>query len=126
MPDDIENLTDQERFMKMAVNDKDMVNQVGLSRKNIFASVDAGIARLGTYMDVLQIHRLDRETPREEIMKALNDVVESGRVRYIGACSVRVLTYQGRLIKVLTTADACVGITVSSEYCQGKRLASIH
>jgi aryl-alcohol dehydrogenase-like predicted oxidoreductase len=68
-----------------------MVNRVGLSRKHIFDAVDASIARLGTYVDVLQIHRLDRETPREEIMKALNDVVESGKARYIGACSVRYL-----------------------------------
>ncbi|PQE16889.1 versiconal hemiacetal acetate reductase protein [Rutstroemia sp. NJR-2017a BBW] len=45
------------------------------------------LTRLGTYIDVLQIHRLDRDTPREEIMKALNDVVESGKVRYIGASS---------------------------------------
>jgi aryl-alcohol dehydrogenase-like predicted oxidoreductase len=89
MPEDLDKLTDAERFTKMSVNDGDMVNQVGLSRKNIFAAVDASIARLGTYMDVLQIHRLDRETPREEIMKALNDVVESGKARYIGACSVR-------------------------------------
>lgn len=44
--------------------------------------------RLGTYIDVLQIHRLDRETPMDEIMKVLNDVVESGKVRYIGANSV--------------------------------------
>jgi len=44
--------------------------------------------RLGTYIDVLQIHRLDRDTPPEEIMRALNDVVESGKVRYIGASSV--------------------------------------
>ncbi|KAN0116747.1 aryl-alcohol dehydrogenase [Hyaloscypha variabilis] len=88
MPEDIENLSDQERFIKMSVNDGDMVNQVGLSRKHIFDAVDAGIARLGTYMDVLQIHRLDRDTPREEIMKALNDVVESGKARYIGACSM--------------------------------------
>lgn len=66
-----------------------MVNQVGLSRKHIFDAVDASVARLGTYIDVLQIHRLDRETPRAEIMKALNDVVESGKVRYIGASSVR-------------------------------------
>ena len=72
----------------MSVNEGVMVNQVGLSRKHIFAAVDASIARLGTYIDVLQIHRLDRDTPREEIMKALNDVVESGRARYIGACSV--------------------------------------
>lgn len=74
----------------MSVNDGVMVNRVGLSRKHIFDAVDASIARLGTYLDVLQIHRLDRDTPREEIMKALNDVVESGKVRYIGACTVRV------------------------------------
>ena len=64
------------------------MNQVGLSRKHIFDAVDASVARLGTYIDVLQIHRLDRGTPREEIMKALNDVVDSGKVRYIGASSV--------------------------------------
>jgi aryl-alcohol dehydrogenase-like predicted oxidoreductase len=74
----------------MSVNDGVMVNRVGLSRKHIFDAVDASIARLGTYLDILQIHRLDRETPREEIMKALNDVVESGKVRYIGASNVRV------------------------------------
>jgi aryl-alcohol dehydrogenase-like predicted oxidoreductase len=48
------------------------------------------MGRLGTYIDVLQIHRLDRDTPPEEIMRALNDVVESGKVRYIGASSVRI------------------------------------
>lgn len=67
-----------------------MVNQVGLSRKHIFDAVDKSVARLGTYIDVLQIHRLDRDTPREEIMRALNDVVESGKVRYIGASSVSI------------------------------------
>ena len=80
----------QPPFAAMSTNDGDMVNQVGLSRKHIFDAVDASVERLGTYIDVLQIHRLDRETPREEIMKALNDVVESGKVRYIGASSVRV------------------------------------
>lgn len=69
-------------------NDGDFVNRVGLSRRHIFEAVDASVERLGTYIDVLQIHRLDRETPREEIMRALNDVVESGKVRYIGASSV--------------------------------------
>jgi versiconal hemiacetal acetate reductase len=69
-------------------NDGDFVNRMGLSRKHIFDAVDASVARLGTYIDVLQIHRLDRNTPREEIMRALNDVVESGKVRYIGASSV--------------------------------------
>lgn len=70
------------------VNDGPMVNRVGLSRKHIFDAVDASVERLGTYIDVLQIHRLDRDTPKGEIMRALNDVVESGKVRYIGASSV--------------------------------------
>jgi versiconal hemiacetal acetate reductase len=69
-------------------NDGDAVNLVGLSRKHIFEAVDSSIERLGTYIDVLQIHRLDRDVPPEEIMKALNDIVESGKVRYIGASTV--------------------------------------
>jgi versiconal hemiacetal acetate reductase len=72
----------------VTINDGPWVNRVGLSRKHIFDAVDASVRRLGTYIDVLQIHRLDRETPREEIMRALNDIVESGKVRYIGASSV--------------------------------------
>ena len=72
-------------------NDGDMVNRVGLSRKHIMDAVESSVQRLNTYIDVLQIHRLDRATPREEIMKALNDVVESGKVRYIGASSVCVI-----------------------------------
>ncbi|KAJ5168351.1 Versiconal hemiacetal acetate reductase [Penicillium canariense] len=75
-------------------NDGDFVNRVGLSRKHIFDAVDASVQRLGTYIDVLQIHRLDRETPREEIMKALNDVIESGKVRYIGASSMAAWEFQ--------------------------------
>jgi aryl-alcohol dehydrogenase-like predicted oxidoreductase len=73
----------------VSTNEGAMVNQVGLSRKHILDAVDKSVERLGTSIDVLQIHRLDRETPREEIMRALNDVVESGKVRYIGASSVR-------------------------------------
>lgn len=70
------------------INDGQLVNRVGLSRKHIFDAVQASVKRLGTYIDVLQIHRLDRDVPREEIMKALNDVIEKGWVRYIGASSV--------------------------------------
>lgn len=54
-----------------------------------FDAVEASVERLGTYIDVLQIHLLDRDTPLEEIMRALNDVVEGGQVRYICANSVR-------------------------------------
>jgi aryl-alcohol dehydrogenase-like predicted oxidoreductase len=51
-------------------------------------AVDASVRRLGTYIDVLQIHRLDQETEPEEIMKALHDCIVSGKVRYIGASSI--------------------------------------
>ncbi|KAF2652651.1 Aldo/keto reductase [Lophiostoma macrostomum CBS 122681] len=77
-----------------STNDGELVNQVGLSRKHIFDAVEKSVERLGTYIDVLQIHRLDRDTPREEIMKALNDVVESGKVRYIGASSMAAWEFQ--------------------------------
>jgi len=78
----------------MSANDNKLVNQVGLSRKHIFDAVDESVERLGTYIDVLQIHRLDRNVPRKEIMKALNDVVESGKVRYIGASSMAAWEFQ--------------------------------
>ncbi|CAN9354233.1 unnamed protein product [Alternaria alternata] len=57
-------------------------------RRNPETEPKMGYTRLGTYIDVLQIHRLDPETPAEEVMRALNDVVESGKVRYIGASSM--------------------------------------
>jgi aryl-alcohol dehydrogenase-like predicted oxidoreductase len=53
----------------MSTNDGPLVNRVGLSRKHIFDAVEGSVKRLGTYIDVLQIHRLDRDTPREEIMR---------------------------------------------------------
>jgi aryl-alcohol dehydrogenase-like predicted oxidoreductase len=65
------------------------VNGQGLSRKHIMASIDASLARLGLdYVDLYQIHRFDRQTPIEETMDALHDVVRSGRARYIGASSM--------------------------------------
>lgn len=70
------------------------VNGRGLSRKHIFDAVEASVKRLGTYIDVLQIHRLDRETPKEEIMRALNDVIEKGWVHYIGASSMAAWEFQ--------------------------------
>lgn len=64
---------------------KDYVNQNGLSRAAIFNAVDASLKRLQTdYIDLLQIHRYDPNTPVEETMKALHDLVEKGTVRYIG------------------------------------------
>lgn len=75
-------------------NDGVMVNRVGLSRKHILDAVERSVERLGTYIDVLQIHRFDPDVPPEEIMKALNDVVESGKVRYIGASSMAAWRFQ--------------------------------
>nr|WP_154928017.1 aldo/keto reductase [Pantoea agglomerans] len=61
----------------------------GLSRKNILHSIDDSLQRLGMeYVDLLQIHRWDYETPLEETLEALHDVVQSGKARYIGASSM--------------------------------------
>jgi aryl-alcohol dehydrogenase (NADP+) len=67
----------------------DKPNRGGLSRKHILHAIDDSLRRLGTdYVDLYQIHRLDRETPMEEIMEALHDVVRAGKARYIGASSM--------------------------------------
>ncbi len=64
-------------------------NGMGLSRKHIMDSIDASLRRLGTeYVDLYQIHRWDYDTPIEETMEALNDVVRAGKARYIGASSM--------------------------------------
>jgi 1-deoxyxylulose-5-phosphate synthase len=64
-------------------------NVGGLSRKAIFAAVDASLQRLGTdYVDLYQIHRWDYTTPIEETLEALHDVVKGGKARYIGASSM--------------------------------------
>jgi aryl-alcohol dehydrogenase-like predicted oxidoreductase len=64
-------------------------NDRGLSRKHIFDAIDASLRRLGTeYVDLYQIHRWDDETPIEETMDALADVVRAGKARYLGASSM--------------------------------------
>ena len=64
-------------------------NDRGLSRKHIMQSIDASLRRLGTdYVDLFQIHRWDPNTPIEETMEALNDVVRAGKALYIGASSM--------------------------------------
>ena len=64
-------------------------NGAGLSRKAILAEIDASLERLGTdYVDLYQIHRFDYETPIEETLEALDEVVRSGKARYIGASSM--------------------------------------
>jgi aryl-alcohol dehydrogenase-like predicted oxidoreductase len=64
-------------------------NQVGLSRGHIMDSIDQSLSRLKLdYVDLYQIHGLDIDTPLEETMRALDDVVRSGKVRYIGFCNL--------------------------------------
>ncbi|KAG8842998.1 hypothetical protein FRB96_004479 [Tulasnella sp. 330] len=70
-------------------NTRDYVNQSRLSRAGIFNQVEKSLERLGTtYIDLLQVHRADPETPAEETMCALNDLVRIGKVRYLGASSM--------------------------------------
>lgn len=73
-------------------------NQKGLSRKHIMHAIDASLRRLGTeYVDLYQIHRFDYETPIEETMEALHDVVKGGKALYIGASSMYAWQFAGML-----------------------------
>lgn len=73
-------------------------NERGLSRKHVLEAIDASLRRLGTdYVDLYQIHRFDRETPIEETLEALHDVVRAGKARYVGASSM----YAWQLAKML-------------------------
>lgn len=77
-------------------------NDKGLSRKHIMSAIDASLKRLGTdYVDLYQIHRWDYDTPIEETMEALHDVVKAGKARYIGASSM----YSWQFAKALYTSD---------------------
>lgn len=77
-------------------------NGGGLSRKAILSEIEASLKRLGTdYVDLYQIHRWDYETPIEETMEALNDVVRAGKARYIGASAMWAWQFQ----KALYTAE---------------------
>ncbi len=77
-------------------------NGRGLSRKAILAEIDASLRRLGTdYVDLYQIHRWDPTTPIDETLAALDEVVRSGRARYVGASSM----YAWQFAKALFLAD---------------------
>ena len=77
-------------------------NDRGLSRKHVMDAVDASLRRLGTdHVDLYQIHRWDPETPIEETLEALHDIVRAGKARYVGASSM----YAWQLSKALYTAD---------------------
>jgi len=74
---------------KVAMRMRPGPNGAGLSRKAILREIDASLERLGTdHVDLYQIHRLDADTPIEETLEALNDVVRAGKARYIGASSM--------------------------------------
>ena len=78
-------------------------NDRGLSRKHIMDAIDASLRRLGTdYVDLYQIHRWDRETPIEETLEALNDIVRQGKARYIGASSM----YAWQFLKALYASES--------------------
>jgi len=77
-------------------------NQRGLSRKHIHESIDASLRRLRTdYVDLYQIHRFDYETPIEETLSALDDVVRAGKALYTGASSM----HSWQFAKMLYTSD---------------------
>jgi aryl-alcohol dehydrogenase-like predicted oxidoreductase len=78
-------------------------NQRGLSRKHLMHAIDDSLRRLGTdYVDLYQIHRFDPETPIEETIEALHEVVRAGKARYLGASSMSAWQFA----KMLSTADA--------------------
>ncbi len=78
-------------------------NDAGLSRKHIFDAIDASLSRLGVdHVDLYQIHRFDPETPVEETLEALSDVVRAGKARYIGASSM----YAWQFMKMLSVSRA--------------------
>ena len=72
-------------------------NGAGLSRKAIMIEIDASLRRLGIdYVDLYQIHRFDHDTPIEETLEALHDVVKAGKARYIGASSMHAWQFATR------------------------------
>jgi aryl-alcohol dehydrogenase (NADP+) len=78
-------------------------NTGGLSRKHLLRAIDDSLRRLGTdYVDLYQIHRFDYDTPIEETLEALHDIVKSGKARYIGASSM----FAWQFMKMLAVADA--------------------
>ncbi|MBV9550600.1 MAG: aldo/keto reductase [Alphaproteobacteria bacterium] len=82
-------------------------NQRGLSRKWVMSAIDNSLKRLGTdYVDLYQIHRFDHETPIEETVEALHDVVKAGKARYVGASSM----YAWQFARFLKAA-AALGLT---------------
>lgn len=93
----------------------DDINDQGLSRKHILDAVDASLRRIGTdYMDLFVIHGFDPSTPMEETMRALDDVVRAGKVRYIGASTM----YAWQFVKMNYLAKVNGWTSFVSMQCQ--------
>lgn len=91
-------------------------NGMGSSRKAIMSEIDHSLKRLGMdYVDLYQIHRLDPNTPMEEIMEALHDVVKSGKARYIGASSMFAWQFE-RLNNIAEKHGWTKFITMQNQY----------
>lgn len=89
-------------------------NGRGLSRKEIMNEIDKSLKRLGMdYVDLYQIHRPDPNTPFEETMEALHDVVKSGKARYIGACTMYTWHFQKMQISYGVVAPHIINRTAT-------------
>jgi aryl-alcohol dehydrogenase-like predicted oxidoreductase len=98
-------------------------HQVGLSRQAIFAQVEDSLARLETnYIDLLQIHRFDYNTPIEETMEALNDLVRMGKVNYIGASSM--WAYQFAMMQGVAEKNGWAKFVSMQNQCMYRPLCS--
>ena len=91
-------------------------NDRGLSRKHLLSAIDASLTRLGVdYVDLYQIHRWDEETPIEETMSALHDIVRAGKARYIGASSMYAWQF-AKAQHVAATAGQTQFISMQNHY----------
>ena len=91
-------------------------NQRGLSRKHIFHAIDDSLRRLGTdYVDLYQIHRFDYDTPIEETLEALDDVVRAGKALYIGASSMFTWQFQ-QMLHLSDTLGLARFVTMQNHY----------
>jgi aryl-alcohol dehydrogenase-like predicted oxidoreductase len=100
-------------------------NQYGLSRKHIFDSVKASLERLQLdYIDVLQCHRFDPNTPIEETMQALHDVVKAGYVRYIGmsSCKAYECAFHGSIVIFQSMTNRLLIVHIMQNYAITNKL----